>query len=98
MSTPLTNDFNAVIEVAKSIADMVEATVSVHPRMYAKPAQEIEITGCHLCVFDVGLSCEKLEYLLRIGDFILLDSTERDGIQWDGGERESVRISIGKRI
>ena len=96
MSSPLTNDFNNILDVAKTLSSLVEASVSIHPRMQVKNGQ-VEIEACHLCAIP-SLPTNELEGKLSSLDFLLTGSREKDGFVWDEWGREGFFVSLGRRI
>lgn len=95
MSSPLTNDFNDVIDVAKSISTLSASSVTIHPTISVQN-ENVKIDSCHLCLIPTNI--EALEEKLAFADFLPMSSREDDGMHWDQWEREKVSISIGKRI
>lgn len=96
MSSPLTNDFNDIIEVAKSISALSASSVSIHPNISVRN-ENVRIESCHLCLIPAETIA--LEEKLAFADFIPMSSREdEDGLQWDEWERENLRISIGKKV
>ena len=106
MSSPLTNDFDDILDVAKTMSKMLNTSVSIYPHVRVESGK-VEIDKCHLCAF-LDVQCSNFESQLLTAGFTHENSRLDEKINdlsglaektvWEEWGRESFRISIGRTI
>ena len=95
MSTHLTNNFNDIIDVAKTLSRLLASSVSIHPQINVSQG-DIKIERCHLCSLPTA-PIDDVESKLAALNFIFTGEREENGVLWEEWGRDGFFISLGFR-